>query len=216
MASLVNIIIEPGKVFNHIKEKNDWWIPFILVVVVALIATFITAPAINRITAQMIAESGFDREIPAVFGIIRFIAIPVSILILWFIISVIFWMLANSFGGNWDFIKALDLFAYASVVGVIKSIITVTVLLIRGLENIVTLRDIGIATGLTLFFQPENPRLYAFVSGIDIFEIWIYTLVAFGISEIAGISKKKAAISSILTFIVALGFKVIFARRGAF
>ena len=216
MANLLNIIIEPGKVFQHIKEKDDWWIPFIVVVVFALIVTWVSAPAIHRLTVQKMAEMGVGRELPKGLGVIQYILIPIFTIIIWFSISFIFWMISNSLGSKWDYIKALDLFAYSTVVMVIKHIITLIVLLMRGLQNIVTFKDLRVATGLDLFFHPENPRLYALVSGIDIFEIWIYTLVAFGISEIAGISKKKSAIASIATFIVALGIKILTSRKGAF
>lgn len=213
MSNLLNIIIEPGKVFGHIKEKDDWWIPFILIVVVAFIVAWVIASPTARLTAQKMAEVGVDREVPAFLG---YIMIPVGTLIGWLVITVIFWMLSNAFGGDWNFIKALNLFAYASVVGVIKSIITVAILLIRGLENITTVRDMGIDTGLTLFFHPESTRLYLLMAGIDIFQIWVYALLAFGISELAGITRKKAAIVSIITFIITLGFRVLVTREGTF
>ncbi len=216
MSNLINIIIEPGKVFQHIKEKDDWWIPFILIVVVAFIVTWVIASPTARIAAQKMAEMGVDRELPAFLGLIRYIMIPVGTLIGWLVITVIFWMLSNAFGGDWNFIKALNLFAYASVVGVIKSIITVAVLLIRGLENITTFRDMGIDTGLTLFFHPESTRLYLLMGGIDIFQIWVYALLAFGMSELAGITRKKAAIVSIITFVITLGFRVLVTREGTF
>ncbi len=216
MTNLINIIIEPGKVFTHIKEKDDWWIPFILIVVVALLVTWISTPVIARITAQKLAEMGIDRELPKGLGLLRYIIIPVGTLISWFLISVIFWMISNGFGGDWNFIKALDLYAYSSVVGVIKSIITVIVLMIRGSQNIISIRDLSVDTGLTLFFKPESTRLYVLASGIDIFQIWIYVLLAFGISELAGTSRKKASIVAIITFIITLAFKVLLTREGSF
>lgn len=216
MDSLLNIIIDPGKVFTHIKEKDDWWIPFILIVIIAFIVSWISSPVIARLTAQRLAEMGIDREMPGGLGLIRYIMIPVGTLISWFIISVIFWMISNSFGGDWNFIKALDLYAYSSVVGVIKSILTIIVLKIRGLQNIASFRDLSIDSGLTLFFKPESTRMYTLVSGIDIFQIWIYVLLAFGISELAGISRKKAAIVSIITFIITLAFKVLLTREGSY
>jgi len=216
MASLLNIIIEPGKVFTHIKEKDDWWIPFILIVIIAFIVSWISSPVIARLTAQRLAEMGIDREMPGGLGLIRYIMIPVGTLISWFVISVIFWMISNSFGGDWNFIKALDLYAYSSVVGVIKSILTIIVLKIRGIQNIASFRDLSIDSGLTFFFKPESTRMYILVSGIDIFQIWIYALLAFGISELAGISRKKAAFVSIITFIITLAFKVLLTREGSY
>lgn len=216
MASLLNIIIEPGKVFTHIKEKDDWWIPFILVITLAFIVSWITTPVIARLTAQKLAELGIDREMPGRLGLIRYIMIPVGTFISWLVISVIFWMISNSFGGDWNFIKALDLYAYSSVVSVVKSIITIIVLQIRGLQNITSFRDLSLDSGLTLFFKPESTRMYTLASAIDIFQIWIYVLLAFGISELAGISRKKAAIVSIITFIITLGFKVLLTREGSF
>ena len=214
MGSLVNIIMEPGKAFEHIKEKDDWWIPFILIVVVTWIFLWVSGPAMARITAQKMAEMGVDREIPKFMGIFAYISVPLATMLLWLIASVFIWFLGNSFGADWGFVKALDLFAYSSVVQVLRSILSIVTLLIRGIPNIMTSKDLHVATGLNLFFSPENPRLYVLVSWIEIFTIWHFVLIAYGVSEIAGISKKKAAWISIITYLVALGFRVIFARKG--
>ncbi len=215
MANLINIILEPGKVFEHIKEKDDWWIPFIVVVVFSLLVTWISAPAITRLTAEKMAEMGITRELPKGIGVIRYISIPVFTILGWLAMSLILWLFGSSFDGKWNYIKSLDLFAYSSVVIVIKQILNIIFLLIRGIPNITSFKDIGVATGLDLFIKTENPKLYALVSGIDIFQIWIFTLIAFGVAEITGISRKKGALVSILTFLVTLGFKILFARKGA-
>ncbi len=214
MGNLINIIVEPVKTFQHIKEKDDWWIPFILLVVVTWIFLWISGPAMARLTAQMMAEMGADREIPKFVEYIKYLGAPIGTLTMWLLMSVLIWFLANSFGGDWDFTKALDLYAYSSVVQVLRSILTTVILLIRGIPNIMTFQDLNVATGLNLLFSPENPRLYALVSGIEVFTIWQFILIAYGISEITGISKKKAAWVSVIVYIITLGFGVIFARKG--
>ncbi len=214
MGNLINIIMEPGKAFKHIKEKDDWWIPFILLVVVTWIFLWISGPAMARITTQQLAEMGVDREIPKFVEYIKYLGAPIGTLIMWLIMSVLIWFLTNSFGADWDFTKALDLYAYSSVVQALRSVLTIVILLIRGIPNIMTFKDLNVATGLNLLFSPENPRLYALVSGIEVFTIWQFVLIAYGVSEIAGISKKKAAWVSVITYLIALGFGVIFARKG--
>ena len=214
MGSLVNIIMEPGKAFEHIKEKDDWWIPFILFVIVTWIFLWISGPALARITAQKMAEMGVDREIPKFVEFIKYLGAPIGTLIMWLIMSVLIWFLANSFGADWDYTKALDLYAYSNVVQVIRSALSVIILLIRGIPNIMTFKDLNVATGLNLLFSPENPRLYALVSGIEVFTIWQFILIAYGVSEITGISRKKAIWISVIIYLVTLGFGVIFARKG--
>jgi hypothetical protein len=214
MSNLINIITEPGKAFEHIKEKDDWWIPFILLVVVTWIFLWISGPALARITAQKMAEMGTDREIPKFVDYIKYIGAPIGTLIMWLIMSVLIWFLGNSFGADWGFTKALDLYAYSSVVQVIRTLLSAVILLIRGIPNVMTFKDLSVATGLNLLFSPENPRLYALLSGIEVFTIWQFILIAYGISAITGISKKKAAWVSVIIYIITLGFGVIFARKG--
>jgi hypothetical protein len=214
MGNLINIIVEPLKVFKHIKEKDDWWIPFILLVVVTWIFLMISGPAMARVTAQMMAERGADGEIPKFVEYIKYIGAPIGTLTMWLLMAVIIWFLGNSFGGDWDFTKALDLYAYSSVVQALRSILTTVILLIRGIPNIMTFKDLNVATGLNLLFSPENPRLYALVSGIEVFTIWQFVLIAYGISEITGVSKKKAAWVSVIIYLLTLGFSLIFAGKG--
>jgi hypothetical protein len=212
MSNLINIIIEPVKTFQHIKEKDDWWIPFVLIVVVTWIFLWITGPALARITAQQMAERGIDREIPKFVEYIKYLGAPIGTLATWLLMSVIIWFLSNSFGADWNYIKALDLYAYSSVAQALRTVLTTLILFIRGIPNIMTLKDLNVATGFNLLFSPENPKLYALVSGIEVFTIWQYILIAYGISEITGISKKKAAWVSVITYLITLGFGVIFAR----
>jgi hypothetical protein len=214
MNSLVNIIIEPGKAFEHIKEKDDWWIPFIVVMIVTLIFLWVSSPAMSRITAQRMAEMGVEREIPRVAELMKYIFAPIGAFVVYLIISLIIWFLGNSFGADWNFVKALDLYIYSSIVQAIKSILNIMVLLIRGIPNIMTLKDLNVATGLNLLLSPENPKLYAIASGIEIFTIWQFVLMAYGISAITGISKKKAAWVCVITYLITLGFGVIFAGKG--
>ena len=83
MGNLISIIVEPVKIFKHIKEKDDWWIPFILLVVVTWIFLWISGPALARITAQKMAEMGVDREIPKFVEYIKYLGAPVGTLIMW-------------------------------------------------------------------------------------------------------------------------------------
>ncbi len=215
MSNLINIIIEPVKTFQHIKEKDDWWIPFILVVLIGWVFTAVTAPAIARLTAQQMAEMGVAKELPKFMGLIAYIGVPFGTMVSWLISSLIIWFLGNAFGADWNFTKALDLFAYSSVVQAIRSVLSIIILWLRGIPNIMTFRDLNVATGFNLLFSPENPKLYALTSGIEVFTIWQYILIAYGISEITGVSKKKAAWVSVITYLIVLGFGVIFARPEA-
>jgi len=211
MSNLVNIIIEPGKAFEHIKEKDDWWIPLILAVVIGWVFTAVTAPAVARLTAQKMAEMGADVELPKFMGMVAYISVPIGTMTAWLIAAVMFWFLGNFFGADWDFTKALDLYAYSYVIQALRSVLSIIILLLRGIPNIMTFKDLNVATGLNLFFSPENLRLYTLFSKIEVFTIWQYVLIAYGISEITGISKKKAAWISVIVYLITLGFSVILA-----
>lgn len=215
MSGLINIIIDPGKAFTHIKEKDDWWIPFIGVVIVTLIFLWVSSPVMSRIMTQKIAEMGTGaREIPKAAELMKYIFAPIATLIGFLFMSLILWFIGNTLGGDWNYIKALDLFSYTSVTQILRSILNTSLLLIRGIPNITTFKDLNMATGLNLFLNSENPKLYALFSGIEVFSIWQFALIAYGISELSGISRKKAAITAIVLYIVSLGISALFARGG--
>lgn len=216
MIHLWNILVEPEKVFAHIKEKNDWWIPFIFVVVITMITLWIKNPAVQNLTRQMLEERGMTGELPEFTKYIRYVSVPVMTMIGWLAMSFVIWITANGFGADMDYIKSLDLFAYGSVVVGVGEIIKVIILAMRGFENIATFRDLHVATGLDLFFQPQNHRLFALLSSINVFQIWLFILVAFGISEITGISKKKSTMVAITVFIINLLLSVFLSRKGIY
>ncbi|MEO0293337.1 MAG: YIP1 family protein [candidate division WOR-3 bacterium] len=213
MMSVINVIIEPQKVFEHIKEKDDWWIPFIIVILISFLFLWISSPAVNRLLAEKMAEVGVSKEFSKAAEIIKYIVVPITSFIGFLILSLIIWLLGNLFGGDWDFVKALDLYAYSSITQVLRTLLNIITILIRGTPNIVTLKDLNVATGLNLFFNPQNPKLYALFSGIEAFTIWQFTLISFGVSQVSGVSKKKGVWVGVISYIISLGFSVIFAKK---
>lgn len=216
MAS-IDIFLNPGRCFRHIKEKDDWWIPFFIVVIIVIGSYLLLFPATSRIMMERMASFGrnVDKSFIERLRYINSLSIFVVTFFFWLISALVLWGTTALFGGKINFLKSLDLIAYTSLIGALKSILKLIVVLIRGVGNINSLEALRLKTGLDLFLSVHNRRLAILVNSIDIFNIWIYTLIAFGISDIAGLSKKKSAIVSILTFVILIIVRILLpSRRG--
>ncbi|HDI82436.1 MAG TPA: YIP1 family protein [candidate division WOR-3 bacterium] len=213
---LIDAIVNPGRLFKHIKEKDDWWIPFLVVVVIAIIASLVNFPIFARFMSERMQEFGktVDRELISRLRWINLISIFIASFFFLMLTSFVFWAISLGFKARWSFMKSLDLVAYASLVQSIQAILNIIWIYIRGPSNIMSFRDMSLKTGLDLFFNPTNRRLLSIVSHVNVFTIWFYTLLAFGVAEIAGLDRKKSAIVSVITFIVMLGIRYLLAARG--
>lgn len=212
--ALIKILFEPFKAFEHIKEKDDWWIPYLLFSVILIIAQIVSFPIVMKIMSETM---GNDVQPPqgnfSLFRIVRLISIPVVTIITFLSLSVLVYLFTFLFGKNLPFIKGLDLISYISMVNSLKTIIGTILVIIR--RNVISsFADMRLKSGLDLFFRSDNRRLNLLISEIDIFNLWFYILLALGISYITGLDKKKSAIISFIVFIFSLGIKFLTAGRG--
>uniref|UniRef100_A0A7C4Y6G8 DUF1282 domain-containing protein n=1 Tax=candidate division WOR-3 bacterium TaxID=2052148 RepID=A0A7C4Y6G8_UNCW3 len=214
---VINILIEPYKAFQHIKEKDDWWIPFVILCLLLILARIVSFPVISRIMTEFMQgnQEMIQRQQinPVMIRVTGILSIPIVNIITFLFLSLLVYLLTYLFGKNLPFIKSLDLISYASMVDGLKTIIEMIVILVRK-NTISSFMDMRLKSGLDLFFHLENKRLMLLLSKINIFTIWFYVLIALGISYLTGMDKKKSTIIAIITFIISLLFNLLRTGRG--
>ena len=213
---LIDAVVNPGRLFKHIKEKDDWWIPFLVVVIIGIIATLVNFPTIARLMGERMQEYGRDIDKAFISRLRWFNIISIFITSFFFLMltSFLLWGISLGFKAKWGYMKALDLVAYASLVRSIQTILNMVWVYIRGPSNILSFSDMSLRTGLDLFLQPSNRRLLAIVNHINIFTIWFYVLLAYGAADLAGLDRRKSFIVSFLTFLVLLGLRLFLLTKG--
>lgn len=211
--ALIKIFVEPYKAFQHIKEKDDWWIPYLIFSLILIITQIVLFPIVNRIMSEFMIRN--EMQNPAgnlfFFRILGLLSIPIVTIITFLFLSFLIYLFTFIFGKNLSFIKGLDIVSYISMINSIKRVIETIVIILRK-NTITSFADMRLKSGLDLLFNVENRRLNLILSEIDIFNIWFYVLLTLGISYITGIDKKKSGIISFIIFIISLGLKLITVR----
>ncbi|MGP8251620.1 MAG: YIP1 family protein [Terracidiphilus sp.] len=205
----------PSQTFEDIKRGNkSWWLPFILSIVFAY-ALFgaITMKvgwsqvaenviSMNQKSAERMAQLPADQRASAVRltqylteGI--FIASPVMVLLVAAVIAGVMLGTINFiFGGKASFGAVFAVWFYASLPGLIKSILGTTVLF-SGMApesfNIQNFAPTNVAAFLSI--QDVGPAVYRLATALDFTTIWYLVLLSIGLSVVAGVKRSAGYIA---------------------
>lgn len=208
MALLMNIFWSPTKVFSTIKEKPQWVMPFVIIIIwiafTAATTVLITRSSPEALSQQeeMMRERGMSEEqieqaMQITQGPIPVIAGGVGGAIVFAIRLALFSLIINLFvplfGGTSGYKSVLAVVSYSSLVAIPGSILR---LILMGIT-----KSPFVTTSLALLAQNiEHPTfLYGFLSAFDLFILWEMSLVALGITYTNSVKKSNAYI---LIFII--------------
>lgn len=206
-ASLIDIFIDPVKVFKRIKAGLPWWQPFIVVAIVIGVISYFQIP-INR-QIMLLNERGVSAEqleqqleITGKFALIGVIAAPLVVLLIYVILAALCNVTANLVSGKSSFKKMLSLLSFTAFVGLIEQGLKMLILHMRGIENIASRDDLySVSFSLTRFIESDG-ILRAVLESFSIFQIWFLILFTIGVSVIYGIDTKKAIVPTIVVWVL--------------
>jgi hypothetical protein len=211
MKRLLDVFSAPTRLFTSIKEKPEWILPFVIVLVIVAIAAsstvVLTKDAMITRQEEVLKERGLDDAqieqtkkfmqgpLPAVFGGISG-AIFVGILLLLF--TVILNLFVPVFGGISGFKSVLTVVSFAALIKVPSAILKIILMAIT--------KSPFVTTSLALITPnlEKTSFVYQLLAGFDFFIIWEMILVAIGINIINGVKKQNAYILVFLIWVVSL------------
>ena len=135
---------------------------------------------------------------------------PVLSLIGLLIISGVLLLAFRLFGGEGDFKQAFSVTCYASIPTIIKSVVTLIIIVARG--GMVPAQTLATLVRSNLGFLADmktNPMAFALLTSFDIFSIWFLALLIIGFAYVSRLSKVKSAVIIISLWIVVLLLKLI-------
>lgn len=199
---VIGIFTSPHKVFESIKEKPDWLLPFILMAIVSLVVGYLVTdiaiedqiarieanPDISPERAEMIIE-GIESGSTGARKYINLILSPVIILVVLFLVSGILLFCGNVvLGGDSQYKKVLAVYAWSGLISVLAGIVKTPLILLTKTTNV--------ATNLAVFFPFENQYSlgYRILSQVDVFTIWLVIVIAIGLSVIYRFRLQKTLI----------------------
>jgi hypothetical protein len=207
-SKVINLFFEPRRVFESLKIKPTWLVPFIIVILLGMFFYYYAYPVIMseqiaKIQAnekvpeeqkQAIMERMGGGEHPPIWqlGIT-----PVGGLIYLLIASAILFFVFNVLlGGDSTFRRVFSVFCYSALVGIPATIVKLPLTLVKKTTNVQT------SLALLLSADAKDTFLYKIFSSFDIFTIWQVILISMGMAVIYKFSPKKSYTTLFVLWII--------------
>lgn len=218
MLDLLKVLYEPGAVFERVREKPKFLAPFVGIVVVQLIVSFLNLPFIKAMMQLRAASAPAGGPDPSKFAAIGLVFVPIGIAIALLLSGLVLWVLVSVLGGEAKFSTLLSVAAYTAVPTVILlSIVGSIVLQMKGVGAIASPADMQPALGLDLLSPGTTGFMGAVLKAINPFSIWGLVLTAIGVTTTCKVSKGTgytvATISFLIGVVIAGAFAGLFGGR---
>jgi hypothetical protein len=217
---IIGVIFSPDVTMASIAKRPDWVLPLVLLLITSLAAGIIIAQHVDFVSAtreameqnKNMTPEQVDRALKftAAIGKVLTYLSPVLSLIGLLVIAGVLLLAFRLFGGEGDIKQAFSVTCYASVPSIIKSVITLIVMLARG--GIVPVQQMATLIRTNLGFLADmkvNPMAFALYSSFDIFSVWFLALMIIGFAYVSRLSKAKSAGIIISLWFVVLLLKLI-------
>ena len=211
----VDIFVQPAQVFERRREGKFGLALLALVVITGVLffalrngiapimdaemakqAAAMAAKNPNITPDQIAAQQGMMEKF-AVIGYVLFM--PIGILIA----AVLLWLAGKLVGASVAFAAAMMIATYSQFPRIVEMILNSVQGLMLAPESITVRYSVQI--GPARFLDASaNPFLLTLLGGFDLFTIWVTVLLAIGLSVVARVPRKQAAIAAALVWLVGL------------
>lgn len=211
MSKILDIFVAPTKVFTSLKQKPEWVLPFIILLVVVALSTIVTLTltrdAIMAQQEEVMRQRGMSEEqieqalkvthgpvMAIVGGITAAIFMTIVLLLFAFIVN----LLLPVFGGSGSFKPVFAVMCFSSLVLALGSILKLLLVIVT--------KSPFVTTSLALLVPNLDKASFLFkvLANVDFFVIWEMILVALGISITNGIKKQSAYVLVFLVWIASV------------
>ncbi|MEJ7623010.1 MAG: Yip1 family protein [Pyrinomonadaceae bacterium] len=231
VATLGNIFIEPGNVFEDLRRKPRF---LLAAIIMSLLITAYGFGLYYKIgdagfrtfyneqidkTPQGAAVTGEQRnstiDMYMTIGTVTRYAMPLFVLLIFAIGGLIYWVASKAFGGTGGFLQALSTWLYSSFPPTVVSMIASYIILVfKDADNIdLAASQAGVVHANLGFFidNKAHPMLNALLGTFDFFMIWGWILAVIGLQKTMRLSAGSAWTLTIILALVSLGFRMLFA-----
>jgi len=206
-ASLIDIFIDPVKVFRRIGAGLSWWKPFIVIAIASSVIAYFQQP-INK-QLFMLNERGLSEdqlqaqgEMMDKFGFIGLIAAPLIVLLIYVILAALCNVTVNLVSGRSSFKKMLSLLSFTGFIGLIEQGLRMLIIHMKGIENITSREDLYSTSFSLNRFMDTDGILRSILESLSLFQIWFLVLFAVGVSVVYGISRKAALAPTVVIWVL--------------
>jgi hypothetical protein len=207
---LADTFFAPSKTFTDLRRNASWWAPFLITAIVSLLFVYVVDQKVgfrkvveNQLQTQpkqadRIERMPADQRETAIrqqVAVTRIISYSFFILMLiWYLIVAAVLLATLKFGAGAEvkYKTLLALVFYASLPGLLKSLLSIVSILAGVTGDGFTLQN-PVATNPGYFVdRAAHPVLSSFLTTLDIFTIWVLALTAIGITCITKVKRGTA------------------------
>jgi hypothetical protein len=226
---IAGVLFAPAETFASIARRPDIVGPLLVIIILGYLNTLMIAPKFDfEALASAQREEMLKRDpnmgeeqltqmskMAAGVSKVMLWTLP-ALLVLWYLLLAgVLLLVFRLFGGEGTFKQALSVSLYAQIPLVILGIITAIVVMARGSFDPITAATLVKSNPAFLADMKTQPVLFTLYSMLDIFTVWTVVLLAFGFSEVARMSKAKAATLVVSLWVVLMLIRLGFAAMGA-
>lgn len=225
MERIINIFVSPSKTFNDLNRDASWWLPWLIM---SLFAVLFVCSVQTKIGWDQTAENMVgmspkqtermdrmspeqrDQQMSMMSKSMQYTSYmwPIMALIFFVIMAAVLMATFNfGMGAEIPFGKSLAVVIYGSLPGLIKSLlVSFTLLAGRDPEGFNLRNPLASNLGF-LVDSTDHPALYAVLSSVDVFGIWILILLGIGYSCVSKVKSKSSTsvVAGWYVFVTLLG-----------
>jgi hypothetical protein len=197
-SKVFNIFFEPKKVFESLKIKPTWLVPFLIVSILGIGSFYFTYPFMMKQQVEKIRENERipDEQKQAIIEkmteqnhppLWQLPFAPVGVLFVFAILSAVLFFVFNVLlGGDSTFRRVFSVYCYSNLIAIAAMIVKFPLIMMK--------KDLGVQTSLALLLSADSKDtfLYRILSGFDIFNLWQVILVSIGLGVLYRYTTKKA------------------------
>lgn len=209
--SLIDIFLDPSKVFKRIEGGLQWWKGFIVLSVIQIIIAWFMID-VNR-AVILLDERGMGADqVEAMaeqmdkFAWVGLILAPIGILVVMVIVAGLVNLIVNLVSAKSDFKKLLSLVLFTGLIGSLEQIINVVIIYVKGIGSIESRADTMNSIGPKALMPEAEGFVAALLQSLSVFQIWYFIVFLIGLSAIFKISKGKAFVPTFILWLLGLAF----------
>jgi hypothetical protein len=209
--SLLDVFIDPMKVFKRIEAGLTWWKPFVVAAVISMINGYLMIPFQTKRIALNPRDLPPEQveaamESTAKYGVYFLFLAPIGILIVYLIVAGISHLMINLMTSKASFKKTLSLISYLGIISILGQLVTSAVLLAKGVDSIETMADLKVSFSLSALMPEVEGAGYALMESLSVFNLWYYVLFLIGTATIFKMDKSKAIVPVIVLWVLSFLF----------
>jgi len=195
---VVDTFVAPSKTFTDLRRSANWLMPFLLLVIFTEALVVVADKKVgfqkiaeNSMTLQPKAAARLDQlsaedrakqmqTVVKITSVSSYLSPGIILIVLLIVAAVLLGTFNFGMGAALSFNQAIAVVMYASLPGIIKSLLAILTLMVGGGESFILQNPL--ASNLSPLVDPSSHFLYSIAMNLDLFMIWTLVLSGIGFS----------------------------------